>query len=125
MYQVSVTRSFVAQHVLTVPEPGPEGERHSHHYTVTVAFEGDELDAHGYLVDIDVLTEALEHTVDSLGDRFLNDLRAFEGKNPSVERLASVVADRLLGRCRPPTASRIRVTVDEDDVATVSYERPI
>ncbi|MEF8757322.1 MAG: 6-carboxytetrahydropterin synthase, partial [Halobacteriales archaeon] len=42
-YELTVTRDFVAQHFLTVPDPGPEGVRHSHHFTVEVRFGGSEL----------------------------------------------------------------------------------
>ena len=47
MYTVTVTRSFVAQHFLTVPDPGPEGERHSHTFDVEARLAGPELDEDG------------------------------------------------------------------------------
>ena len=40
MYAVSVSRTFVAQHALTVPDPGPEGTVHSHRYTVEATVSG-------------------------------------------------------------------------------------
>ena len=125
MYEVAVTRSFVAQHFLTVPDPGPEGRLHSHQFTVESRFAGPELDEYGYLVDIDDLSEAVEATTESLRDVTLNELPAFEGTNPSAERLAGVFADRLLDRIRPPAANRLTVCIREDDVATVAHERPL
>lgn len=125
MFTVSVARSFVAQHYLTVPDPGQEGIRHSHHYTVEATFFGPGLNEYGYLIDIDDATAALETTVESFRDRTLNDLAAFDGLNPSAERFARIFADRLLESIEPSPATRLRVVVDEDEVASVSYERSL
>ena len=126
MYEVSVSRAFVAQHYLTVPNPDPaEATLHSHHFTVEVTFRGPELAAYGYLVDIDAVIESVEAVVDGLRDETRNDLPAFEGTNPSVERLASVFADRLLDRLSPEVSTELRVSIREDDVATVAHTRSI
>jgi 6-pyruvoyltetrahydropterin/6-carboxytetrahydropterin synthase len=125
MYAVSVSRSFVAQHWLTVPDPGPEGTLHSHHFTVEVSFEGPELGEYGYLVDIDAVIDGLEATVAEFRDETLNDLPAFKGKNPSAEHFARIFGDRLLDRLQPETATRLTVTLQEDDVATVTHERTL
>ena len=125
MYAVSVSRSCIAQHFLTVPDPGPEGTLHSHRFGIEATFRGPELNEYGYLVDIDAVIEALEAVVDGLSDRTLNDLPAFEGVNPSAEHLARVVGDRLVERLAPETATRLVVTVREDDVAEVTHEREL
>lgn len=125
MYTVSVSRACIAQHYLTVPDPGPEGTLHSHRFDVEVSFRGPTLNEYGYLVDIDAAIDALETVVDGVRDRTLNDLPAFEGVNPSAERLAEHVGDRLLDRLDPEPASELAVRVREDDVAEVVHERPI
>ena len=125
MYAVSVSRTVVAQHYLTVPNPGPEGTLHSHQYTVEATFRGPELDEYGYLVDIDAVIDALEAVVDTIRDRTLNELPAFEGRNPSAERLARVIGDRILERLEPATATELVIRIDEDDIASVSHERPL
>lgn len=125
MYAVSVARSLVAQHYLTVPEPGPEGTPHSHHFTVKATFRGPELDAFEYLVDIDDLNAAMDALADHYRDRLLNDLPAFEGANPSAERFARVFSDRLLERLEPDTATELRIEIEEDDVARVAHQREL
>ena len=125
MYAVAVSRSFVAQHYLTVPDPGPEGELHSHHYTIEATFYGPELDEFGYLVDIDDVNAAMDDLVDRYRDRTLNDVPAFEGVNPSVEHFARISGDRLLASLEPETATALRIAVAEDDVARVSHERQL
>lgn len=125
MYSVSVSRSCIAQHYLTVPDPGPEGTLHSHRFGIEATFGGPELNEYGYLVDIDAVIDALEDVVGEIRDETLNDLPAFEGQNPSAERLARLVADRLAERLAPETATELTVTVREDDVATVAHEREL
>ncbi|WP_459825547.1 6-pyruvoyl trahydropterin synthase family protein [Halorubrum luteum] len=125
MYAVSVSRSCIAQHYLTVPDPGPEGTLHSHRFGIEATFRGPELNEYGYLVDIDAVIEALEAVVDGLADRTLNDVPAFEGLNPSAEHLARIVGDRLVERLAPETATQLVVTVREDDVAEVTHEREL
>ncbi len=127
MYTVSVSRSFVAQHYLTVPDPGPEGELHSHHYSLEVTVESLDLDEYGYVVDIDELTAAVDDVADEFRDRTLNDQPAFDGLNPSVEHFTRVVSDRLASDARLSSdrVSNLRVAMDEDDAARVSYDRAL
>ncbi|TQQ80028.1 6-carboxytetrahydropterin synthase [Halonotius terrestris] len=125
MYAVSVSRAFVAQHYLTVPNPGPEGELHSHQFTAEVTFRGPALGEYGYLVDIDAVIEAVEATVDSFRDETLNDLPAFEGLNPSAEHFARIFGDRLSDRLDPEPATELEIALQEDDVATVSHTREL
>lgn len=125
MYTVSVTRSFIAQHWLTVPDPGPEGTLHSHHFTAEVTFEGPELNEYGYLVDIDAVNKAVEATVAEFRDETLNELLAFEGRNPSAEHFARIFGDSLLTRLQPETATRLKIKLQEDDVASVAHGRTI
>ncbi|MCU4924808.1 6-carboxytetrahydropterin synthase [Halobacteria archaeon AArc-dxtr1] len=125
MYAVSVSRSFVAQHYLTVPDPGPEGRLHSHCFDVEIEVAGPERNEYEYLVDIDNLTAAVDDTVDAFRDETLNELPPFDGRNPSVELLAKTLGDRLLKRFDPVGATRLRVAIEEDDVATVSHERAL
>lgn len=125
MYELSVSRDFVAQHYLTVPDPGPEGDVHSHHYEADVRFAGPELDAYGYLVDIDAVERLLDDLADRYRDTLLNDLPAFEGMNPSVERFARIFADRVADGLDAETPETVTVRMWEDDVAWASYERPL
>jgi 6-pyruvoyltetrahydropterin/6-carboxytetrahydropterin synthase len=121
MYSVTVTRDFVAQHWLTVPDPGPEGAVHSHHFEAEVHLEGEELNEYGYLVDIDDVDAALDRLEDRYRDATLNDLPEFRGHNPSVEHFSRSFAERFLDHVDASTLDRIEVTVWEDDTAAASY----
>ncbi|WP_265109272.1 6-pyruvoyl trahydropterin synthase family protein [Halosolutus halophilus] len=121
MYTVTVTRDFVAQHWLTVPDPGPEGDLHSHHLTVEVEVEGEQLGEYGYLVDIDDLKAVVDGLVDRYRDATLNDLPEFEGLNPSVEHFSRFFADRVADGIETDRLDAVEVTMWEEDGAAASY----
>ena len=125
MYTVCVSTDFVAQHFLTVPDPGPEGEIHSHRYELTVECVGKELNEYGYLLDIDDLTAALDRIEDRYRDELLNDREEFSGLNPSVEHFARIVADDLTAALDAPDVDTLRVKLHEDEIAWAAYERAV
>lgn len=122
MYTVCVSREFVAQHYLTVPNPGPEGDLHSHTYEVEVRLAGSDLDEYEYLVDIDELTAVVDAVVDRYRDATLNELPEFDGANPSVERFSRVFYGRCLDALDDDRIERAEVRIWEDDVAWAAYE---
>jgi 6-pyruvoyltetrahydropterin/6-carboxytetrahydropterin synthase len=124
MYTVTVVRSLIAQHFLTVPDPGPEGELHSHHFRAEVELAGDELNEYDYLVDIDEVEVALDAIEARYADETLNALPEFEGYNPSVERFARVVHERIADGIDATGVDRLTVTMWEDDVASAAFTSP-
>jgi len=125
MYRLAVSRDFVAQHYLTVPNPGPEGEVHSHHFEVTVRLAGPDLNEYGYLVDIDAVNAALDHLEARYRDALLNELPEFEGLNPSVERFARLFGDRFVERVPTDVPTDLTVRMWEDEDAWASHERSL
>ncbi len=125
MYRVSVSTDFVAQHFLTVPDPGPEGEPHSHRYELEVRCRGSGLNEYGYLLDIDELTAAVDAVEERYRDELLNDNEEFDGLNPSVEHFSRIVADRLAEDLDAPEVETLTVRLHEDDIAWASYERAL
>lgn len=121
MYAVAVETEFVAQHFLTVPDCGPENELHSHIYGLDVAFEGTELDEHGYLLDIEEIEAEVERVAARYRDETLNDLPEFEGLNPSVEHFSRIIAESIGERVPTDRLDAITVTVGEDDIARAAY----
>jgi 6-pyruvoyltetrahydropterin/6-carboxytetrahydropterin synthase len=121
MYSVTVVRPLIAQHFLTVPNPGPEGDLHSHHFRVELELVGEELNEYDYLVDIDEVNAALDAIESRYADETLNSLPEFEGYNPSVERFARVVHERICTEVSTEGVDRVTVTMWEDDVANAAY----
>ena len=122
-YELTVSREFIAQHYLTVPDPGPEGEVNSHHFTVELRFSGPELGEYGYLVDIDAVESLLDDLEDRYRDTLLNDLPEFEGLNPSIEHFSRVFGDRVEDALSEPTPMRLTVRIWEDDTSWASHTR--
>jgi len=124
-YELTVSREFVAQHYLTVPDPGPEGEVHSHRFALELRFAGPELGEYGYLVDIDDVEAVVDDLEDRYRDALLNDLPEFEGLNPSVEHFARLVGDRVERHLDDATPERLTVRLWEDDVSWASHTRAL
>ena len=125
MYSTTVLTQFVAQHYLTVPDPGPEGDPHSHHFEVELTFRGPELNEYQYLVDIDDAEAALSRLTDRYRDQLLNELPEFAGDNPSVERFARVIFARVTDIVTEDTVTELAVTVWEDDQAAATYDAAV
>ncbi|WP_458207583.1 6-pyruvoyl trahydropterin synthase family protein [Haladaptatus sp. NG-SE-30] len=128
MYEVSVSRTFVAQHYLTVPNPGPEGELHSHRYGAELRLRGEALNQLGYLVDIDTVRDSVDDAVARYRDETLNDLPEFDGLNPSVEHFARLFCHRVLDGIDESAVSEVSesaVRIREDDDAWAAFERSI
>jgi 6-pyruvoyltetrahydropterin/6-carboxytetrahydropterin synthase len=124
-YELTVSREFIAQHYLTVPDPGPEGEVHSHHFTLELRFAGPELGAYGYLVNIDDVEAIVDELEDRYRDALLNDLPEFEGLNPSVEHFARLIGDRVERGLAEAAPEQLTVRLWEDDVSWASHTRAL
>ena len=120
-YTVAVQRDFVARHFLFGGDWGHENQLHSHHYKVEVRLEGSELDQHGYLVDIVDIEERLEELVTYYRDKSLNELKEFNGLNPSIEHLSRLFCEALAGRIQAPNIHTVTVKIWENDIAWASY----
>ena len=122
MFSVAVKRDFIAQHYLIGGDWGPENEKHSHHYQLELQLFGQELDQHGYLVDIVDIEKQLDALVAFYRDRTLNDLPGFEGLNPSIERFAQILCLEFNSRIKADHILALRVKLWENDIAWASYE---
>lgn len=111
----------MAQHYLTVPDCGAENEWHSHHFQVEVQMEGEELNQHGYLIDIVTVEQAVDTLVDRYRDATLNDLPEFEGLNPSVEHFSRIFCHSLQEHLPTDPLDGLTVRIWEDEDAWASY----
>ena len=117
MYSVRIESEFSAAHFLTHYH-GKCERLHGHNYRVRVWASGDELDAGGMLVDFGLLKAALATVIGVLDHGNLNDIADFKG-DPSAERIAAYVYDRLTAAL--PAAPLSRVDVFETDINMASY----
>lgn len=121
MYTVAVKRDFVAQHYLVGGDWGAENELHSHHYYLEVQLHGENLDQHGYLVDIVDIEGNLDQLVDEYRDQTLNEMPAFEDLNPSIEHFSRILCSQLAQRIQAATLNAITVQLWENEIAWASF----
>ncbi len=121
MYTLCITRDFIARHFLTGGDWGAENEEHSHHYKLEAQLEGEQLDQHGYLVDIVDLEQHLGELVARYRDCTLNEQPEFAGLNPSIEHFARILCQALSSRIIAPNITTITVRVWENEIAWTAY----
>ncbi len=122
MYTISIQRDFIAQHYLVGGDWGAENELHSHHYKIEVMLEGEDLDQHGYLIDlIDVETQ-IDALIARYRDKTLNDLPPLEGMNPSIERFCRLLCEELNEALYAPNITAISVKLWENTIAWAAFD---
>ncbi len=83
--------------------------------------EGDELDRHGYLVDINDIENALQERIGYFQDQTLNELPEFTGLNPSIEHFSRLLCQALAKRIVAGNIHAITVKLWENEIAWASY----
>lgn len=121
MYALAVRREFIARHFLIGGDWGRENLPNSHHYVLELQLEGNELDAHGYLVDIVDVENQLNQIVDYYSEHMLNDLPEFTGLNPSLEHFSRILAQSLSERIKARNISVLQVKLWENASAWAAY----
>ncbi len=122
MYQLAISRDFIAQHFLVGGDWGRENQKHSHHYRVEVLIQSNQLNQHGYLIDLVDLEKALEEVIETYRERTLNDLPAFQGLNPSLEHFSRIFWEALNERLNLDAAMTLKLWENETDWAGFSKE---
>lgn len=120
-YTVAVKRDFTSQHYLIGGDWGAENLAHTHHYAVELQLEGQRLDAHGYLVDIVDIEQALGALVNHYRNQCLNDLPEFSNLNPSIEHFARILCQSLSAHIQADNISAVMVRLWENEIAWASY----
>jgi 6-pyruvoyltetrahydropterin/6-carboxytetrahydropterin synthase len=121
MYTLGVKRDFIARHFLIGGDWGPENLPNSHHYVLELQMSGNELDQHGYLVDILDVERHLHEIVNYYKEQMLNDKPEFEGLNPSIEHFARILATSLSERIQADNIAALKVVLWENEIAWAAY----
>ena len=125
MHTVTVIREFIAQHFLIGGDWGDENHLHSHPYKLEIRLEGEQLDQHGYLVDIVDIENALNTVISYFRDRTLNELPEFKGLNPSIEHFSRILCLKILSGIKSDNLSAISAVLWENNDAWASYRKRI
>jgi 6-pyruvoyltetrahydropterin/6-carboxytetrahydropterin synthase len=120
MYEVTIQKTFSAAHLLK--EIGGKCEElHGHNFRVEVSAAAETLNGEGLLIDFRLLKRWTDEVLADLDHKYLNELECFKGINPSSERIARFLFERIVDKARQANVSLTRVTVWESDNARVSY----
>jgi 6-pyruvoyltetrahydropterin/6-carboxytetrahydropterin synthase len=122
MYTLAVRRDFIARHFLIGGDWGPENSPNSHHFVLELQLAGNELDRHGYLVDIVDIERHLDEVVGYYKEQMLNDKPEFAGLNPSIEHFARILATSLSERIKAKNISSLKVVLWEKANAWAAYQ---
>ena len=122
MYEVTIRKSFSAAHLLR--EIGGKCETlHGHNFSVEISVAGESLNDEGLLIDFRLLKRWTDEVLEGLDHKYLNELECFKGINPSSERIARFLFERIDEKAGPAKVPLTRVTVWESENARVSYSR--
>ena len=125
MYKVRIEDDFAAAHFLR-DYHGKCENLHGHNYKVFVYLKGESLNEGGMLYDFTFLKKDLKSILSILDHTNLNDLE-INGKyvfnqNPSAERIAKYIFDKLIESSEQIKTLLYRVDVFETDKNRASYE---
>ena len=125
MYKVRIEDSFAAAHFLR-DYHGKCEDLHGHNYKVYVYLKGENLTEGGMLYDFAELKKDLKSVLDVIDHTNLNDLTengksVFE-QNPSAERIAKYIFDKLAFMSEQLKKLLYRVDVFETEKNRASYE---
>ncbi len=130
MYSVTVSDHMLVAHSLPGEVFGPAQRLHGATYVVEACFRRGEVDDDGIVLDIGAAGEALHAVVADLSYRNLDDDPSLAGIVTTTERLARIIADRLVDRLATgpletsvAALTELEVTLRESPVAWASYTR--
>ena len=120
MYEVKIVTQFAAAHRLENFN-GKCESLHGHNWKVEVFLAGKDLDGAGLLMDFGVVKARTKEVLEEIDHKYLNELAAFQDRNPSSENLACYLYDRLAAIFKDDRVKVHRVNVWESDTSCASY----
>lgn len=120
MFELSVRVEFAAAHRLE-GYPGDCARPHGHNWIAEVFARSKGLDSIGIAIDFRDLKKAVNEIVSAWDHRDLNLVSDFEGSNPSAERLAQVLYEKLDQQFQGAATWIDRVTIWENARSAATY----
>ncbi len=114
VYETGASVSVRATHVMPNVE-GPEGQPHEHEYRIDVVASRAALDERGMVIDLDVLTAALDEMAATVDGGDLEVIRPADAEAVTVEVFARWAHQRLAG---------VAKAAGVDDLAVRVWESP-
>jgi 6-pyruvoyl-tetrahydropterin synthase len=132
MYAVEVRDRIMIAHSLPDPFFGPAENMHGATFVVDVAFYRETLTRHNVVVDIGRALDVLNSVLKPLAYQNLDVLAQFKGVLTTTEYLCRYVFDAISKAAKDGALgedgkglAKIRVTLNETDLARASFEGPL
>ena len=125
MFELKIKTRFAGAHQLTMV--GQKCENlHGHNWHVEVCVKGTQLNSAGVLADFGDIKKAVRTVVDGdLDHKFLNELAAFEDRQPTSERIAVYIAHQVQTRLDDTLNESLQVSRvmawESDDACAIYY----
>jgi 6-pyruvoyltetrahydropterin/6-carboxytetrahydropterin synthase len=121
MFEIFIRSDFASAHQLR-NYPGNCERMHGHNWNVEVGVKASGLNEIDVGIDFRDVKKAVSQVLTELDHRNLNELPAFQRRNPSSERIAEYIFGRVKEELRSfPDIKVVRVTVCETDRSGVTY----
>ncbi len=120
MYEVTIKKFFSAAHLLK-EIGGTCEDLHGHNFVVEISVASCELNTEGIMIDFKILGIWTDEVIKDLDHKYINDIKYFEGINPSSELIAKFIYDRISKKAHRHHQKVSCVTVWESEDARVSY----
>jgi 6-pyruvoyltetrahydropterin/6-carboxytetrahydropterin synthase len=120
MYEVKIVTQFAAAHRLENFN-GKCESLHGHNWKVEVFLAGKDLNGTGLLMDFGLVKALTKEVLEEIDHKYLNELAAFQDRNPSSENLACYLFERLGAIFNRDGVKVSRVNVWESDTSCASY----
>lgn len=120
MFEIARERTFSASHQLRNYNGRCE-RLHGHNWRVRVCVAAKELDGSGMVIDFHELDRMMGAAIEPFDHRHLNEVSAFEEKNPSAENIAHAIGESVRSQLQ---GTKIRVhycDVFENDLSRARY----
>jgi 6-pyruvoyltetrahydropterin/6-carboxytetrahydropterin synthase len=120
MYEIDIQRDFSAAHCLA-GYPGNCARLHGHNWVIQAVLRTPRLDDLGIACDFRRLRGELDAVLADFDHRNLSELPEFKEVNPTSERLASMIFQRLAARINDGNLRVVRIRVCESPNSGATY----
>ncbi len=119
-FDITVLGTFSGAHRLRLPN-GEWEPLHGHNWRVEVVIAAQRLDRWDMAVDFLDVQRWLRETLAKLEHRYLNEMPEFRRRNPSAERIAMFIAERVASSLKRSGCRVVQASVWETDETCATY----
>jgi len=121
-YEIIIKSEFSAAHKVRFHK-GEEESLHGHNWMVEARISGKKLNVNGMVLDFMPTRELLKNTLAELDHRNLNELPVLGSENPTTERIARFIFEKIEKVIASKTTKLVSITLWETHSCAVIYSK--